>query len=435
MRIDIALGMLVVLAVAAFGLALGRSALVNSHAARLKSLQEMGETRAGWALRVAENATRLIVALTLVQNLFRLLFLGIALGAFGGRLGISWAEWGRWLGVLLLAALILALVESLADGLGHRDPEGWALRVIPVLGPVVAVFAAPAQALRWLGSLGAPSRAAGRPALVTEEEIKTLVDAGEEGGAIEEEEKEMILSIFQLGDTLAREVMVPRIDIVGFEADMPLAEAAKTLIETGHSRAPVYSGTIDNIVGLLYGKDVLAAWHADDGEKRVKGVMRPAIFVPEAKKLDDLLQEMQARRVQMVIVVDEYGGTAGVVTLEDIVEEIVGEIQDEYDLAEEMPYQEQPDGSYQFRGGIDLDDVNELTGSRLSKDAGETLGGLIYSQLGRVPTAGEVLEAGGLRLRVEQVAGRRIRKVHAVRLEPREAMEADDHDDHARPTE
>jgi len=435
MRIDIALGTLVVLAVAAFGLALGRSALVNSHAARLKSLQEMGETRAGWALRVAENATRLIVALTLVQNLFRLLFLGIALGAFGGRLGISWAEWGRWLGVLLLAALILALVESLADGLGHRDPEGWALRVIPVLGPVVAVFAAPAQALRWLGSLGAPSRAAGRPALVTEEEIKTLVDAGEEGGAIEEEEKEMILSIFQLGDTLAREVMVPRIDIVGFEADMPLAEAAKTLIETGHSRAPVYSGTIDNIVGLLYGKDVLAAWHADDGEKRVKGVMRPAIFVPEAKKLDDLLQEMQARRVQMVIVVDEYGGTAGLVTLEDIVEEIVGEIQDEYDLAEEMPYQELPDGSYQFRGGIDLDDVNELTGSRLSKDAGETLGGLIYSQLGRVPSAGEALEAGGLRLRVEQVVGRRIRKVHAVRLEPRQATEADDHDDHARAAE
>ena len=435
MRTDVALAALALSGLTAFVLALGRSALVNSHAARLKSLHENGEARAGWALRVAEDATRLIVAASLVQNLLRLIVVGIALGAFGGALDMSGSAWGRWFGVLILAGLLLALVEALGDSQGHRDPERWALRLVLVLGPLVAVFAPPAQVLRRLGSIGAPAQAGARTALVTEEEIKTLVDAGEEGGAIEEEEKEMILSIFQLGDTLAREVMVPRIDIVGFAAESPLSEAARTLIETGHSRAPAYAGTIDNIVGLLYGKDVLAAWHAGGTEQQVRDVMRPAIFVPEAKKLDDLLQEMQARRVQMVIVVDEYGGTAGLVTLEDIVEEIVGEIQDEYDLAEEMPYQELPDGSYQFRGGIDLDDVNELTGSRLSKDAGETLGGLIYSQLGRVPSAGEALEAGGLRLRVEQVVGRRIRKVHAVRLEPRQATEADDHDDHARAAE
>jgi putative hemolysin len=435
MRIDVALGALALLAACAFGLALGRSALVNSHAARLKSRQEDGEARAGWALRVAEDATRLIVAASLLQNLLRLLVVAIALGAFGGTLEMTGSAWGRWFGVLILAGLMLALVESLGDSLGHREPEGWAVRLIPLLGPLVAIFAPPAQALRRMGSIGSPARMDGRPVLVTEEEIKTLVDAGEEGGAIEEEEKDMILSIFQLSDTLAREVMVPRIDIVGFDAESPLSEAAKTLIDTGHSRAPVYVGTIDNVVGLLYGKDILAAWHAGGSDRRVRDVMRPAIFVPEAKKVDDLLQEMQARRVQMVIVVDEYGGTAGLVTLEDIVEEIVGEIHDEYDLAEEMPYQELPDGSYQFRGGIDLDDVNELTGSRLSKDAGETLGGLIYSQLGRVPTAGEVLEAGGLRLQVEQVSGRRIRKVHAVRLEAHEATEADDHGDHASPTE
>ena len=138
---------------------------------------------------------------------------------------------------------------------------------------------------------------------------------------------------------------------------------------------------------------------------------------------------MQAHRVQMVIVVDEYGGTTGLVTLEDVLEEIVGEIRDEYDLAEEMPYQELADGGYLLTGGIDVDDVNELTGSRLSKEAGETLGGLIYSQLGRMPTAGEELEAGGLRLKVEQVLGRRIRKVHAVELELPE-MEAEDDADH-----
>jgi len=303
------------------------------------------------------------------------------------------------------------------------------MRLVPIIGPLVVLFAPAALALRWLGSVGTPAPASGRAALVTEEEIKTLVDAGEEGGAIEEEEKEMIFSIFQLGDTLAREVMVPRIDVVGFEADAPLAEATRMLIETGHSRAPVYTGTIDNVVGLLYSKDILAAWHAGSVERQVRDIMRPAIFVPEAKKVDDLLEEMQAHRVQMVIVVDEYGGTAGLVTLEDIVEEIVGEIRDEYDMAEELPYQELADGGYLLTGGIDVDDVNELTGSRLSKEAGETLGGLIYSQLGRVPAAGDVLETGGLRLKVEQVLGRRIRKVHAVRLEPPE-MEAERDADH-----
>jgi putative hemolysin len=434
MTIEVALGALVLLGLAACVLALGRSALVNSHASRLKSLQEDGGRRAAWALRVSEDATRLMVALAIAQNMVRLMFLGAALAGFGGDFSLAWPAWGRWAAVLLASGLGLALLESLADGLGHRDPERWTMRLVPVLGPLVMLLAPLGLAFHRLGSVGESAPASVRSGLVTEEEIKTLVDAGEEGGAIEEEEKEMILSIFQLGDTLAREVMVPRIDIVAFEAGATVDEATRTLIDTGHSRAPVYSGTIDNVVGLLYGKDILAAQHAGGTEQHVRDIMRPAIFVPEAKKVDDLLEEMQARRVQMVIVVDEYGGTAGLVALEDIVEEIVGEIRDEYDMAEEMAYQALPDGGYLLSGGIDLDDVNELTGSRLSKDAGETLSGLIHSQLGRVATAGDVLEAGGLRLKVEQVLGRRIRKVHAIRLEPREAAEADERDDHASPT-
>jgi putative hemolysin len=433
MRIEVALGALVLLGLIAFVLALGRSALVNSHASRLRAFQEKGERRAAWAMRVIEDASRLIVSLALAQNLARLLFLGAALAGFGGTFSLSWPAWGRWLGVLLAGGAGLAGLELLADSLGHRDPEGWAIRLVPVFGPLVAVLAPPGLAFRRLGSVGMPAPASARSGLVTEEEIKTLVDAGEEGGAIEEEEKEMIFSIFQLSDTLAREVMVPRIDLVAFEEQMPLEEATRMLIETGHSRAPVYSGTIDHVVGLLYGKDILASQHAREGGKSVRDIMRPAIFVPEAKTVDDLLEEMQARRIQMVIVVDEYGGTAGLVTLEDIVEEIVGEIRDEYDAAEEMRYQALPDGGYLLSGGIDLDDVNDLTGSQLVKDASETLSGLIHSQLGRVAAAGDVLEVGGLRLKVEQVLGRRIRKVHAVRLEPREAAEAEEHDDHANP--
>ena len=231
MSLDIALGALAILGLAALVLALGRSALVNSRAARLRALHEQGQPRATWAMRVAEDASRLIVSLHLVQNLTRLLFLGAALAAFGGLFVLAWPAWGRWLGVLLATGMVLAGLESLADSLGHRDPERWAMRLVPILGPLVAVTAPVGLAFRRLGSLGGPSSSSARPGLVTEEEIKTLVDAGEEGGAIEEEEKEMIFSIFQLSDTLAREVMVPRIDIVAFEAETTLDDATRTLID------------------------------------------------------------------------------------------------------------------------------------------------------------------------------------------------------------
>ena len=250
----------------------------------------------------------------------------------------------------------------------------------------------------------------------------TLVDAGQEEGVIEQEEKAMIYSIFQLDNTLAREVMVPRIDIIAFEEHTTLQEATETLLQTGHSRAPVFSESIDNVIGLVYIKDLLAAWSDGGLDQRVSDIMREAYFVPEAKKVDDLLTEMQATRMHIAIVVDEYGGTAGVVTIEDIVEEIVGEILDEYDFAEELPYEQLESGEFIFSGGIDIDDVNQITGAQIPKDTSETLGGYIYGRLGKVPVPGETVEIGGLRLSVEQVVGRRIRKIRArlIPVEPRE---------------
>jgi CBS domain containing-hemolysin-like protein len=170
---------------------------------------------------------------------------------------------------------------------------------------------------------------------------------------------------------------------------------------------------VDHIIGLAYIKDLLDGWRKGRQFEPISNFMREAYFIPEGMKLDDLLAEMQSKRVHMAVVVDEYGGTAGVVTIEDIVEEIVGEIRDEYDFAEEASYQQLKDGEFLFSGGIDLDDVNLLAGSELPKDTSETLGGFIYGHLGRVPKRGEVVEAGGLRLIVDQVAGRRIRKVRA----------------------
>jgi len=192
-----------------------------------------------------------------------------------------------------------------------------------------------------------------------------------------------------------------------------------TFLDSGYSRLPVFVDRVDNVIGILYAKDLLKVLRdGNEGGEGIRDLIREPYFVPEAKKADELLAEMQHRRVHMAIVVDEYGGVAGVVTLEDIVEEILGEIQDEYDV-EDMPFQVLEDGSYLFRGRIDLDDFNHITGCHLSPDEADTLSGFIYGRLGHVPVTGESLELDGLQLRVEQVSNRRIRSVRA-RLVPSE---------------
>jgi CBS domain containing-hemolysin-like protein len=246
----------------------------------------------------------------------------------------------------------------------------------------------------------------------------TLVDAGQEEGVLEQGERKMIVSIFRLGDTLAREIMVPRIDLQALDANTPLPQAVDALLDSGYSRVPVYQDTVDNILGLLYSKDLLRIWREGNQLGSLIDLLRPAYFVPEAKKVDELLAEMQNQRIHLAIVVDEYGGVAGLVTLEDIVEEIVGEIHDEYDKAEEMLFQMVNESEYVFLGRIDLDDFNEIMESALPNDEADTLAGFIYSRIGRVPVGGENVQVDDLQLTVEHVSGRRIRKVRAQRITP-----------------
>jgi len=228
----------------------------------------------------------------------------------------------------------------------------------------------------------------------------------------------MIYSIFQLGDTLVREIMAPRIYLTALDSSLSVESAIDSFLASGYSRLPVYEENIDQIIGLVYAKDLLRAWKLKGQQANLKDLLRPAYFIPEAKRVDELLDEMQTSRVHMAIVVDEYGGVAGLVTLEDIVEEIVGEIHDEYDQAEELPYQPLEQGGYLFLGRVDLKDFNEVLQADLSSDETETLGGFIYSQLGRVPVNGDTLQVGDIQLTVEQVSGRRIRKVRAVHTAP-----------------
>ena len=266
----------------------------------------------------------------------------------------------------------------------------------------------------WLASLFGAAESTNM-AYVIEEEILTIVDAGEEDGFIEEDEREMIYSIFEFGDTLSREIMLPRIDVAAVEVNTPMLEALDVIMEAGHSRVPVYSDTMDNIEGLLYAKDILSYLRDGRTDVALPDILRPAYFVPETKKVNELLADMQQRKMHMAIVVDEYGGTAGLVTIEDIIEEIVGEIQDEYDSEEDFVEHSAP-GEIVFNALVNLDDASKLLGVSLPTEGGETLGGLIYSELGRVPSVQDEVVIDGVKLTVLSVAGRRIKKVKATRI-------------------
>jgi putative hemolysin len=416
------LAILFLLALVIHGLLAGaRSAMVNSRPAALREAGQKGDRGADRAYQVASEASDLLLAFRLVQGLTRLLVYGLAF-ALGARATQPEIEPLVLLAVLLGAGLLVGLVEWSMENVVLRQPEAWAIRMAGPSRAVVLLARPFSRAALRLAGWVSGRRGGSTYALVTEEAIMTLVDAGEEGGAIEEEEKEMIYSIFQLSDTLAREVMVPRIDIQALDGATLVSEATRQILSTGHSRVPVFSESIDNIVGVLHVKDLLRAWQSGGQDQPIRNLAREAYFVPEAKKADDLLEELQEKLVHMAVVVDEYGGTAGVVTIEDIVEEIIGEIRDEYDRAEERAYHQVGESEFVFTGGIDVDDVNQLTGAELPKVSSETLAGFIYSQLGRIPAQGDTLRAGRLNLTVEQVVGRRIRKVRAtvVRPEPAE---------------
>lgn len=351
---------------------------------------------------------RVRAALNVFLVLARFLLAGLILLLMNSR-PTAWPVAAGAAGLLVGAVLIFWL-EWIVERAAARQPEIWAARMTAFTRVMILLTSFLTFPVVAVG----PGKDDPEPGgAVTQDDLKTLVDAGEEDGVIEKEERAMIYSIFELGDTLAREIMVPRIDILAFDIDTPMGEVVDAILKAGYSRVPIYEETIDNTLGLLYAKDLLRAWREANTSATLRGLLRPAYFTPEGKKVDELLAEMQSQRIHMAIIVDEYGGVAGLVTMEDIVEEIFGEILDEYDQGEEAPYQMLADGSYIFLGRISLDDFNEVMHSSLNSEETESLGGYIYSRLGRVPAVGEMVLEGGLLLTVEQVSARRIRKVSA----------------------
>jgi len=251
---------------------------------------------------------------------------------------------------------------------------------------------------------------------VTEAEIQEIMDAGEEEGVINQEENEMIRSILTLGDSMVREIMLPRMEMACVSIEDEVSEVLKSIIASGHSRLPVYEGTIDNVIGLIYAKDLLRYWGEPDDAIELRKLIRPPFFVPETKNLEELLHDFKKRRVHMAVVIDEYGGTAGLVTIEDLLEQIVGDIQDEYDLETER-LSVQGDGSVVADGRLTVQELEEHFDVEIAKENFETVGGLIFHLTGRIPLAGEVIESGTLVLTVLEADERRIAKVHIARKE------------------
>ncbi len=420
--------LLVVLMIVNAFLATARSALINVRKARLRQLIEEGVGSARTAERLAENASRLL-ATTQLGMMLTSFFAGGVVAVVSAPplakvmqplLGEASHPVAFVLVVFLAAVVMLIFGELVPETIAVQYSERLALWLARPLA-VISILAIPmVQLMVWLSNLvsrlfGAEPRS--EMPFVTEEEIKTMVDAGEEEGVIQEEEKEMIYSIFELGDTLAREVMIPRIDLVTLDVRTPMLEALDTIMEAGHSRIPVYEETIDNVQGLLYAKDLLPYLREGRTDVPLKSILRQAYFIPETKKASDLLPDLQQRRVHMAVVVDEYGGVAGLVTIEDLLEEIVGEIQDEYDTEE--PFVEFiTDNVYVFDARVDLDDLNRLMGVSLPTADSDTLGGFIYSALGKVPAVGDQVVFDDMDFTVQSVTGRRIKKVRVERRSP-----------------
>jgi CBS domain containing-hemolysin-like protein len=324
-------------------------------------------------------------------------------------------------GELVPKSLALAHTERFALGL-----SGFVEFLLRILGPIVSALAAVTNSVSR--ALGAGLESQG---VMSTEELSLLVERGGEQGILEAEEEQMIQAVIELGDQRIHEVMVPRIAMITLAASATMDEAIDKVIDEGHSRIPVYEETIDEIIGILYAKDLLPILKRPAAERPVlRALLRPPVFVPESMSVDDLLHEFQRRKVHLAVVLDEYGGTAGLVTIEDLLEEIVGEIQDEYDVEEPLIVKLSADEA-RIDGRADVDDLAELFDIELGledEDEYDTVGGLIYHRIGGVPRPGDQVLVDGLTLTVETTDGRRVGKVLAVRDREPEQPEDDETD-------
>jgi len=389
------------------------TALTSVSRIKLKNLIEEGDKKAVEIDRLLAKPNVFLSTILVVNNVAVIIASSMATVL---ALRFS-ASLGELIATVVMSLVILIFCEITPKTAAVQNPLRWARRLSGfvhaaawLLRPVVLVLSAITNT--FVRMMGGQIKHPGP--FITEEELRLLVTVGEEEGVLEEEETEMIHSVFEFADTTAREVMIPRIDMVTLESDATVDAAVDFAIQGGFSRIPVYEDTIDNILGVLYVKDMLKQLRERNDTLSIRDLLRPAHFVPETKKLDDLLREMQQQHVHLVIVVDEYGAVAGLVTIEDLVEEIFGDIQDEYDREEKL-VEKVNQYEYIVDAKMDIDDFNDLMDMELDDTDYETLGGFLYAQLDKIPNVGDTITYQHVTFTVMSTRGRRITKVRVVR--------------------
>ncbi len=398
-------------------LALAETAFTRANRIRMLALADEGNKRARRLVELLDSPVTTLNSVLLVllaAQLGSATLVGVLMERLLGPIGVV-------VGTVVEVAVFFVFAEVAPKTYAIQHTERAALRVTPLLHflstfPPLRLLS---RGLIGLANVVLPGRGLRQGPFVTEEEIRTMADVAAEEQAIESQERRLIHSIFEFGDTLVREVMTPRPDMVAVEADDTVASAIQMAIDRGFSRLPAYEDSTDNIIGLVYLKDLVSLDRAGRGSDPVRVAVRPAVFVPEQKRVAELLREMQQKQFHMAIVVDEYGGTAGLVTMEDLLEEIVGEIADEYDR-QEPQLERLADGELRVPGRTPIDDVNEELDVELPSDEWDTVGGLLFNLLGHVPEEGETVCFQGLEFRAERVQGHRIVSVYVRRKDDEE---------------
>jgi CBS domain containing-hemolysin-like protein len=409
----------VLLAIAAGVLASIDAAVSSFSRARADELTE--ENRAGAARlgRILDDPAPYLNSVLLLRVSCETASVVLVALVVANRVDGLWAPIGFTVLIMVLVSYVLIGVGPRT--LGRQNAERIALAsALPVIAATRLLGPIP-RLLIVVGNALTPGKGFREGPFASEVEVRELVDLAAASSLIETDESRMIQSVFELNDTVVREVMVPRTDLVFIERGKTLRQAMSLCLRSGYSRVPVIDDNLDEVLGMAYLKDVTKRVFDNreaESTERVESIMRPCLFVPDTKLCDDLLREMQAQRTHVAIVVDEYGGTAGMVTIEDVLEEIVGEITDEYDT-EPDEVEELSDGSYRLSPRYDVDDLADLFGVRIEDDDVDSVGGLLAKHLGKVPIPGSSVEVAGLRLRAEAPLGRRNRigRVHVSRVE------------------
>ncbi len=397
-------------------LAMAETSLVRMNRIKAKSLVDEKKRGARQLARLVENPANFlnpILLLVLICQLVSATLVGIVAEHLFGGLGVL-------LGIVFEIVVIFVFFEAVPKNWAVQHPDRAALLSAPIVSSLIRF-----PPIRWLSSLliGLANRIIGaggddqegmHHSYITDSELKAMADVAHEEKVIEHDERTFIHSIIDFGDTVAREVMTPRPDMVTVEADVTVRDALEAALGAGFSRIPVEADGIDDIIGIAYAKDLVRAERVGKAGQAVRDSMRPAKFIPESKEVSDLLREMQEEKFHMAVVVDEYGGTAGLITLEDLLEELVGDIVDEFDV-EEPTVERCEDGSVLVSALYSVDDADDLLGAELPHGPWDTVGGLMLDLAGRVPDPGDSVEVDGFRLTAVDVRGRRIGR---VRIEP-----------------